>query len=440
MFRNWLFPKKRGVHRTGSVVGGRAGEAIFFLCLFLIGVGGAMGLGWSYLNRGWPVANFFPAVYYLAADGVVEDSQIQVEKDDEVQHHQALVMVRFPIADTEQAAWVKVGAPETERREASEHIAELGHGSKVVCYYDPADPTATTLSRPTPWGLWLTSTLLVVLAIAGAYGVITSALAVGTSAERRAALAKAASSRIEDAEHLLPPARDFPNVPRDTNLVNSPGAKLKYRLPPTQEPAWRLFGSAIWMLTCAALAVALTVVTAEQLFLGQSAWLLGIFALVVIGLAAWATYSCLNELITASWMGPTSVEVGKMPLFPGDECEVFLSQSGNLQVSRFSVLLICDEETTFLQGTDIRHDRQCVFRKEIFRREQFAVDASTPIEEHFRLRIPNPAMHSHKSPHNGIVWKLITQITADDWPAHERTFPIVVYPAGPRESPREDQP
>ena len=439
MFRNWLFPKKRGVHRTNSVVGGRAGEAIFFLCLFLIGVAGIIGLSWSYLNRGWPVASLFPTVYYHTADGVIAGSRTELQHPADAEQHQALVMVKFSLEDDEHATWVKVGSPEDESRQAAEHLADYPQGTKVVCYYDPDDPAATTLHRSVPWGLWLTSTLLAVMAIAGAYGVIASVLAVGASAERRAALAKSAASRIDDEEDLLPPARDFPNVPRDVNLVNSPGVRLKFRLPSTQEPAWRLFGSAIWMLTCAALAVALAVVTAEQLLLGHSAWLLGSFSLVVVGLAAWATYSCLNELITASWIGPTSVEVGKMPLHPGDECEAFLSQSGNLQVSRLSVLLVCDEETTFLQGTDIRHDRQRVFRQEICRREQFAVDASSPIEEHFRVRIPNPAMHSHKSPHNAIVWKLITQITADDWPAHERTFPIVVYPAGSRESPREDQ-
>lgn len=192
------------------------------------------------------------------------------------------------------------------------------------------------------------------------------------------------------------------------------------------------------MLTCAALAVALAVVAAEQVLSGRSAWFLGGFSVCVVGLAAWTIYNFLNELVAASWMGPTSVEIAQLPLTPGESSEVYLNQAGNLHISLMRLLLVCDEETTFLQGTDIRHDRQRVYSTEICRREKFAVDASQPIEEHCALRIPTPAMHSFKSQHNAISWKLVVEIQAEDWPTYLRTFPFVVYPARPREQSRDD--
>ena len=218
-------------------------------------------------------------------------------------------------------------------------------------------------------------------------------------------------------------------MPRDTNLLNSPGVKLKYRLPATQEPAWRLFGSAIWMLTCGALAVALSVVLVEQSLGGGPAWFLIGFALLVLALAGWSIYHFLHELVAASWMGPTGLEISEMPLRPGGAYEVYLHQSGNMQASQMQMLLVCDEETTFIQGTDIRHDRQRVHRSEICRRQRFAIDAVQPVEEHCQMSIPDTAMHSFKSQFNAIQWKLIVEFTAENWPPYRRTFPLVVYPA-----------
>ena len=56
--RNWLFPKKRGTHRTGSVVGGtRRGSGVLSRACFVLGVAGIIGLSWSYFTRSWPVAD-----------------------------------------------------------------------------------------------------------------------------------------------------------------------------------------------------------------------------------------------------------------------------------------------------------------------------------------------------------------------------------------------
>ena len=399
---------------------------------------GIFGLGWSYFTRSWPVAEYFPAVFLRPANATVLATRIGTPPDGDEQGFLPEVLLQFDVAGQQATIWTPAGEAAADRDAAETARQAFAKGQKLTCWYDPLDPSATTLEPAAVWGLWLTGGLLLALALAGAYGVISGALQVGASAERRAALAKAASVRLAGGEDDLPTARDFPTVPRDANLLNSPGVKLKYRLPASQEPAWRLFASAVWMLTCATLAVALAVVAAEEIFSGRSAWLLGGFVVCVAALATWTAYNFLNELVAASWMGPTSVEIAQLPLFPGETCDVYLNQAGNLQVSLLRMLLICDEETTFLQGTDVRRDCQRVHSTEIYRREKFAVDASQPIEEHCPLRIPPQAMHSFKSQHNAVAWKLVVEIEAENWPTYLRTFPLIVYPARPREPTRED--
>lgn len=427
---NWLFPKKRGAHRTGSAIGGRVGEAAFFLCLFLLGVAGIIGIGWSYFTRSWPVDEYFPSVYFASAEAVLTQTRVVPLAEDE--RFQAEVLIEFEIDGHPTATWMRVGQPAQTREASSALLADYDVGDELTCWYDPLDPATMTVDRPLPWGLWLTVGLLLICALAGGYGVINTALHVGASAERRAALAQVAQDRIPDAEELLPAARDFPTVPRDTNLLNSPGVKLKYRLPSTQEPAWRLFGSAVWMLTCATLAVALVVVAVERHLFGEPSWFLTCFSLLVVALAGWSVYNFLHELVAASWMGPTTVEISEMPLRPAGEYQVYLNQAGNINVRCLQMLLVCDEETTFLQGTDIRHDRQRVFRREICRRERFEIDGAHSVEEYCRLCIPACAMHSFKSRFNAIQWKLVVEIKADDWPLYQRVFPVIVYPLGAR--------
>ena len=71
------------------------------------------------------------------------------------------------------------------------------------------------------------------LVVTGAVGSVYSAILTGTSAERRAAIAKRAITSDLLVESQQSP-KDFPCVPKDTNWKNSPGIRLAYRLPIAQ--------------------------------------------------------------------------------------------------------------------------------------------------------------------------------------------------------------
>jgi hypothetical protein len=122
------------------------------------------------------------------------------------------------------------------------------------------------------------------------------------------------------------------------------------------------------------------------------------------------------------------VEISQLPLAPGSACQVYLNQPGTISVERLDVLLVCDEETTYLQGTDIRQDHQRVFREVLCTRERFEIDAAQPLEENCELMIPAQAMHSYKSKFNAVNWKLVIELQAEGWPLYRRSFPLIVYP------------
>lgn len=428
----WLFPKKRGLRRTGSTLLGRVSEASFFLALFLLGFAGLAFVGWSLVARSGPVERHFASVHFRRVSAVVEEKRVvEVTTSEAANSFIAQLRVGYNDGGQPQSRWSSLGAPHAERASAVVLIDAWEIQQPVDIWLDPAQPQHPHIDPPGTWGLWLTIGLLVALAAAGGYGVIGTALAVGASAERRAALAQAAQPDIDLSDYDLPPARDYPTVPRDVNLLNSPGLNLKFRLPATQEPAWRLFAAAILVLSCSALAAALVVVALEQHLAGAPHWFLTCFAVLVFALAVWTILYFLRELIGATWFGPTTVEISEMPLWPGETLQIHVTQSGTLNVRRYRVLLVCDEETVYLQGTDIRHDQQRVHEQELFVRESFAIDAAGPLESYFPLTVPTDAMHSYKSKFNSINWKLVCEIQADDWPDNQRTYPLIVYPQPP---------
>ena len=93
------------------------------------------------------------------------------------------------------------------------------------------------------------------------------------------------------------------------------------------------------------------------------------------------------------------------------------------------VSLICEEEATFTQGTDIRTETREVYRQLCFQRHDFAIETDQPLSEVCRIAVPISAMHSFQSGHNVVRWKIVVQGEAEKWLPLVRGFPVVVYPA-----------
>ena len=130
-------------------------------------------------------------------------------------------------------------------------------------------------------------------------------------------------------------------------------------------------------------------------------------------------------------LGPTIVEIARHRLQPGQACEVYLSQSGHIELRRFALRLVCEEEATYQQGTDIRVERHRVVDIPLREEARVALEPGQPFEFKTNCSIPVTAMHSFQSSHNRVLWSLRVQACPEGGKPFERSFPIIVFPAGP---------
>jgi hypothetical protein len=292
---------------------------------------------------------------------------------------------------------------------------------------------ATLVPLMEGWPFWLLLVVLVALTAIGSAGVLLTILEVGASAERRAALEQRAA-RFELLGASRASTSEFPGVPRETDLTNSPGVKLAYRLPTASSPAWGLALATIAALAWNAVGLVLAFVVVGRHRAGEPEWFLTSFAVAFVLLGAWGMYYFLRELRRTTGIGPTSMEISDLPLIPGRQYEIWLLQQGRHAFRTLAVSLVCEEEAIFHQGTNLRAETREVRRQPVLRCENVAAGPITPLERQCTLDAPRDAMHSFQSPHNAVRWKLVVQGEAEGWPPFERCFPLLLFPAPPEES------
>jgi len=139
-------------------------------------------------------------------------------------------------------------------------------------------------------------------------------------------------------------------------------------------------------------------------------------------------YHFVGRLIRMTKVGTTLVEISTHPLYCGQTYDVFILQSGRCSIRTFEALLVCDEEAVYLQGTDTRIASQRVFQQPLLKRHSFHVRPGTPFESTCALHVPAGAMHSFKSDHNEVKWKLLVRADMEGYADYERSFPMIVHP------------
>lgn len=284
-----------------------------------------------------------------------------------------------------------------------------------------------------PWDWSRTIVLLVFLSliVSGALGVLFTVMQVGTSAERRLALAQRARG-LDALTDRHGKRRAYPSLPSEDDLTNSPGVKLTYRLPMSFSSGWGLlFSVALFCLFWNGTTAVLIGLVGRQFRAGHIDWFFVLFVVAFSLVGGWSTQFFFQQLAQATAVGPTAVEISDHPVFPGATYQVYLSQSGRLQIRRLEVCLVCDEEATYRQGTDIRTERRRVFDQCVFAAEDVEIGPGQPYQRQDKLAMPSPVMHSFQAPHNSIQWKLLVRGEVAGWPRFERAFPILVYPATP---------
>ena len=332
------------------------------------------------------------------------------------------------------------GKKRGDRRTGSHLVASFGEGIffgvlfllgsislTVLVTVHVVDP-ATEVFR-IGFGFWLLMLVLASFILLGGGGMCYTALQAGVSAERRSALARRAAT-IDLIGNALPSAQDYPSVPRDGQLTDSPGVTLAYRLPIARSPAWQLLAITLLCLALSAFATVLVVVALQSVIRQDTDFFLMAFAMPYIAVSGWSIFYFLQRLWAFGRIGPTCVEISDLPLRPGHEYGIFLSQAGRFSLKWLRMNLICEEEATFHQGTDIRIEKREVYRQQVFQREVMRVAPGLPLKIEGDLKVPRHAMHTFRSAHNTVRWKLEVSGKPSAWPAFERVFPVIIYPGG----------
>jgi hypothetical protein len=276
-------------------------------------------------------------------------------------------------------------------------------------------------------GGWLLVLVTASSVVLGGGGLIWTVLRIGTSVERRSALARQAIDS-DIAHSAVPRPRNYPTLPPFDSLTDSPGIELAYRLPSSQTPGWQLLATTIFTMLWNLVVCLLTVSVVSGHVAGRHEWLLTLFVIPCWGVCYWSVRTFLQLLVLNSGMAQTTVEVSDLPLSPGQEYQVVVAQHGHVVMRSLELWLVCEEEATFTQGTDIRTEVREVYRQLHLKRENFSIEPGRPFTEGCAIRVPATAMHSFLSAHNAVRWKLVVRGAATAWPVFERDFPLVVYP------------
>lgn len=287
------------------------------------------------------------------------------------------------------------------------------------------DPDPAQLGLGVGW--WLLVLLGLSASVLGGGGLLWVVLRAGTSQERRSALARRAAE-IDLLVQTVPWPRQYPTLPPLEGLTNSPGTILAYRLPPAQSPGWQLLATTLFAMLWNAVVCLLTVSVIRGHLAGRPGWLLTLLLVPFWGVGFWSIRELLKLVLVHSGVGRTTVEISELPLVPGREYELVVSQHGQGTLRRLEVWLVCEEEATFTQGTDIRIERRVVWRGLAWEGRELVLEAAAPWVQRCVLAVPPLAMHSFQSEHNAIRWSVVVRGEFPRWPAFERGFPVVVYP------------
>jgi len=421
-----FYEKKRGHRRTGSEPIGWAAETIFFAVVFLLGCLGAAVLVANLALPEWEVNHHF-----AATTGTVLRKRIGNKQLGDQTLFRPEVQIEYEIDGRVFRVWtydihVMDGRGYTaDRGEVTAALERFAVGESYRVFFDPEEPGRAVVIRGTSWWLWVTLLVPLSFIIIGAFGLVYCVAVWGKSAERRAAR--------RQVEQPVPvavadPGKPPPGIPPAAAVTDSPGTHLAFRLPVVETGTWSMVAwmaaSVGWNVIVATLAM----VALRGHLRGRPDWVLTVFLVPFLAVGLVWIAALARWLLSSGVAGLTLVEISDQPVVPGREYRLLVSQGGRMKVNCLTVLLECHERAVFRQGTDTRSETRCVYRKRLFQREGFEITAGVPFEATCTLQVPAGAMHSFKSAHNEVSWKIVVEAKGAASCKFRRSFPFIVHP------------
>jgi len=423
------YEKKRGNRRTGSSRLGRAGELLFFAALFLLGCGGLVAIFTFFVIPEWRVNHDFVETTCTVLSSHMRTSENGTLYRPEIVIEYQVDGVDYKAPTYDIATALDTGSSYSSDKEGKQAIlSAFAKHRQYPCWYDAENPKLVVLVQGYSWWVWLSLIVPVSFILIGGGGLIYAVLHWGKSAERSAVIAQRAQGR----ELLGGNGRSgpkFPNIPDGGDITNSPGTKLKFRLPIGTSPGWALLGTLLLCVFWNGIVSVFVVLAVGSYLSGHPDWLLMAFVVpfVLAGIALMVLF--VRQMLVTTGIGPTLVEISDHPLVPGAQYRLFLFQAGRLKINTLAVALVCEEQATYRQGTDARTETRQVFEQELFRREDFQVRHGLPFEGQCEFAVPPEIMHSFTAAHNHGTWKVVVKGAAAGWPDFKRAFSVIVHPS-----------
>jgi hypothetical protein len=285
------------------------------------------------------------------------------------------------------------------------------------------------------WWPWFAMVIPSALIVFGVVELVRLLWHTSASSERRAAVVQKATDWELPGAEVRPNRPTLPTVPAIGAVTDSPGVRLTYRLPVDAASGWISFTMAAVCLIWLVAMFAVQAVSSDQD--GRPNLLLIALMVPFVLAGLWTVYALVHQVLQGIAIGPTRVEVSQHPFYPGGTFHTFVSQSGRLSVRWLQVLLVCDEQAVYQQGTDTRRAVERVYRATLFAERKFEIRPQQAFETTLDLTVPATAMHSFVSPHNAVIWTIVVRGRMARWGDFERRFPIYVYPLRGHDAVRE---
>jgi hypothetical protein len=374
---------------------------------------------------------------YVQGRCMVLNKRLAEKSDDDGTTYRPELLVRYTAGGREFQEWAYDAARVFSGGRAGRQAELDGFtvGQQYPCWYDPDDPAQVVLVRGHSWSSYAALIAPLIFVAVGGGGVYYSL----TWRKRRAARLETAYARqLRDAAGR-PEGGGYPAVPDRPEAL--PGTALAFRLPRGDAAAAKLVAAGCGLVVCVSMAAGCGGVAVAlgsnpptsalgMLCFGGTAVLLLFGAVLLL-------WQLGKQAVVYAKVRPTEVEVSAHPLYVGETARLLVRQPGPLRLLTLEVLLVCEEEASYTQGTDRRTEKKCVFRRALARAKDVEAGADQPYEAGCDLEVPAGMMHSFRSKNNEVKWTLLVRGGPVGLPDFERDYPLVVRP--PR-VPAEGQP
>ncbi|MBS0210586.1 MAG: DUF3592 domain-containing protein [Planctomycetes bacterium] len=420
-----FFGKKRGSRNMRSDKLGGASLGVFFAGFFLAG---CIWLGM--IIGGLTLPDLHANLNYQETTCTVLDTGRDEQIVDGQSEYRPKIEIEYEVAGTRYRRWAfdVAGIYQTDPALADEIRARFETGKTYPCWYDKDDPSVVVLERGHRWFAWLALVMPASFIAIGGAGLAYSLVTWNKSAERRAAFARRAAEF--DPFDQQGDAQSFPNVPSDAHITNSPGTRMSFRLP-LAVPSLHLAGLIAACIFWNGLTLVFVSMAIQKHWAGAADWGFTLTLLPLLAVGGVLIALAIRQVRGKAAIGQTIIEIDDHPLVPGGKYSLFLAQSGQLRFDDYRLLLVCEEEVKYLQGTNLRTAAHRTYEHEIARHEPLSITHDNRLEDQLEFEIPPSAMHSFQSGHHRIVWKLVVSAHAAGCPDLTRQYSIIVSPAFP---------